>query len=163
MIEFDGYLTGEAEKGFVRKTRKIGIIGCGIVIPLVLPMIFFFSNVLLKDPAFLYAMLGALAFVVIILLIPKGKKEHISMLPKRIYTDGEYIVCVADRYTDSKFIRDVKKVIDHGEYYELCFPFGKVSEKFICQKSLLAKGTLQDFEALFEGKITKMKTAPNDE
>ena len=162
MIEFNGYLTGAAEKGFVRKTRKIGLIGCGIVIPLSLPMIFFFSNVLLKDPAFAYAMLVALALVPIILLIPKGKKEHISMLPKRIYTDGEYIVCVADRYTDSKLIRDVKKVIDHGEYYELCFPFGKVSEKFICQKSLLAKGTIQAFEALFDGKISRKKTAFNN-
>lgn len=155
MIEFNGYLTGEAEKCFVRKTRKMGIIGCAIVIPSILPMIFFLGNVLLQDSTFSYAMLGSLAVTVIILLIPKGKKEHISMLPKRIYTDGELIVCIADKYTDSRFIHDVKKVIDHGEYYELFFPFGKVSEKFICQKSLLTKGTIRSFEALFDGKITR--------
>ena len=133
----------------------MGAIGCAIVVPLILPMIFFCSNVLLRDPAFSYAMLGSLAVIVFFLLIPKGKKEHISMLPKKIYTDGELIVCIADKYTDSRFIHDVKKVIDHGEYYELIFPFGKVSEKFICQKSLLAKGTIWGFEALFDGKITK--------
>lgn len=163
MIEFDGYLTGGAEKGFIRKTRKIGLIGCAIVIPLILPMVFFCSNVLLHDPAFSYAMLGGLAFIVIMVLIPKGKKEHIAMLPKRIYTDGKHIVCIADKYTDSKFIHDVKKVIDHGEYYELCFPFGKVSEKFICQKSLLTKGTLREFEALFDGKVTRVKTRLNNQ
>ena len=157
MIEFKGYLTGKAEKGFVRKGRMLFLIGLCIVIPLSLPMLFFVGNVLVRDPAFSYAMLGSLAVAVIILLVPKGKKEHLAMLPKRIYTDGECIVCVADRYTESKFIDDVKKVIDHGEYYELCFPFGKISEKFICQKSLLTRGSIREFEALFKGKITRVK------
>ena len=78
------------------------------------------------------------------------------MLPKRIYTNGDHIVCVAEKYTDSKLIKDVKKVIDHGEFYELCFPFGKTSEKFICQKSLLSKGSLGAFERLFADKIIKV-------
>ena len=77
------------------------------------------------------------------------------MLPKRIYTNDDTIVCVADRYTDSKFIDDVKKVIDHGAYYELCFPFGKLSDNFICQKSLLTKGSISEFERHFKGKIIK--------
>ena len=153
MIEFKGYLTGSAEKGFVRKTRKLGLIGCAIVIPLALPIVFFMSYALFHDPAFVYAMLGALLFMVVILFIPKGKKEHIAKLPKRVYIEKGHIVCIADRYTDSRFIRDVKKVIDHGEYYELCFPFGKASEKFICQKNLLTRGSLREFEALFKGKI----------
>ena len=33
----------------------------------------------------------------------------------------------------------------------MVFPFGKVSEKFICQKSLLSEGTLEDFEKLYIG------------
>ena len=78
------------------------------------------------------------------------------MLPKRIYTRDNHIVCVADKYTDSKLISDVTKVLDHGEFYELCFPFGKISEKFICQKSLLFKGSLGAFERLFKGKIVKL-------
>lgn len=157
MIEFNGYLTGKAEQRFVQKTRKIGLAICGFTILFSLPMLFFIGNVVLRDPAFSHAMLGALAIVVVVFLVPKGKKEHFAMLPKRIYTDGECIVCVADRYTESKFIDDVKKVIDHGEYYELCFPFGKISEKFICQKSLLTRGSIREFEALFKGKITRVE------
>ena len=42
---------------------------------------------------------------------------------------------------------------DH--FYFIKFPFGKYSDKFICQKSLLTQGTLEEFEALFEGKIER--------
>ena len=53
-------------------------------------------------------------------------------------------------------IEDVKCVRDFGEFYELVFPFGKISEKFICQKDLLSKGTLAEFEALFGDKILRV-------
>ena len=155
MIEFKGYLTGPAEKGFVRKTRKFGLIGCAMVMPFAMPIAIFMSYSLLHDPAFVYAMLGGLLFMVVILFIPKGKKEHFALLPKRVYINDNHIVCVADRYTDSKLVSDVKKVIDHGEYYELCFPFGKASEKFFCQKNLLTRGSLREFETLFKGKIQR--------
>lgn len=52
-------------------------------------------------------------------------------------------------------IKDVKNVYDHGEFYDLVFPFGKISGKFICQKNLLTEGTLAEFEALFDGKIVR--------
>lgn len=88
--------------------------------------------------------------------IPRSKKEQAAVLPKRIYTERNSIVCVAEKYQERKKIADVKLVRDFGEFYELVFPFGKYSEKFICQKSLLSKGTLNAFEALFPGKIVRM-------
>ena len=151
MIEFKGYISGPAEKAFWRKSRKIVFAGYLVVLPAIFPMLFLFGN-LFQSKTFVYAFAIFFALVPLTLFIPKGKKEKQEMTPKRIYINGEHIVCVADRYTDSKFISDVKKVIDHGEFYELCFPFGKTSEKFICQKDLLVKGTLEEFEALFEGK-----------
>ena len=155
MIEFKGYLTGAAEKGFVRKGRKIALIGWTIVLMLAAPVILFISIVIVRDISFFYIMLASLFIGTVIIFIPKGKKEHFSMLPKRIYIRDDHIVCVADQYTESKFVDDVTKVIDHGEYYELCFPFGKISSKFICQKSLLTKGSIRQFEALFDGKIVR--------
>ena len=85
-------------------------------------------------------------------LIPQAEK---SMTPKKIVVDEESIACTTDKEIVTKWISDVKQVIDHGEFYELVFPFGKISTNFICQKNLLTKGTLEEFEALFEGKITK--------
>ena len=156
MIEFTGYITGKAEKRFVQKSRRIGLIFSSFAILFALPIAFLVGKFVLHDDAFIYAMLAGLSILPLICVIPKGKKEHLSMLPKRIYTRDNHIVCVADKYTDSKLISDVTKVLDHGEFYELCFPFGKISEKFICQKSLLSKGSLVAFERLFKGKIVKL-------
>ena len=101
---------------------------------------------------------ACLAFAVLLLLmarIPKSKREREAITPNRIYTEQGKIVCVAQRYTERRNIADVKCVRDFGEFYELVFPFGKVSEKFICQKDLLTKGTLEKFEALFGDRIIR--------
>ena len=156
MVEFTGHLTGKAEKRFVQKSRRIGLIFSSFAILFALPIAFLVGKFVLHDNAFIYAMLAALSILPIICFIPKGKKEHLSMLPKRIYTRDNHIVCVADKYTDSKLISDVTKVLDYGEFYELCFPFGKLSEKFICQKDLLSRGSIGEFEKLFKGKILRM-------
>ena len=53
-------------------------------------------------------------------------------------------------------IGDAKQVRDFGEFYEIVFLFGKISDKFICQKNLLTKGTLEQFESLFNGKLQRI-------
>ena len=155
MIEFNGYLTEKAEKHFIKKARELGQKIISIVMLLLFPSACYFT---IKAEDSLYVRLFLLLFVGLLLItyIPKGKKEHKSLTPKRIFTDNESIVCIADKYTESRFIVDVKKVKDYGDFYELVFPLGKVSEKFICQKDLLSKGTLEEFEALFDGKIIRM-------
>ena len=77
------------------------------------------------------------------------------MLPNRIWLDEDYIYCQAKAYLEQKCIDDVKRVYEYADFYELCFPFGNISIRFICQKSLLTQGTLEEFESLFKGKITK--------
>ena len=42
-------------------------------------------------------------------------------------------------------------------WYEIVFPFGKISSNFICQKNLIFKGSLEEFEDLFNGKIVKRR------
>lgn len=154
MIEFNGYLSGAAEKAFFRKGRNILTKGYYIVLLFSIPMVFFVGTIF-DSNTFFYAIYGFLVLIPLLFFIPQSKKEKLAVLPKKIYTDHEHIVCIAERYTDSKLIADVKEVIDHGEYYELSFPFGKLSDKFICQKDLLTKGTLSEFESLFKGKIRK--------
>ena len=85
----------------------------------------------------------------------RGEKERIAMTPKKIFVQDGYIVCATDKQTEAKEVNAVKAVLDFGEFYDIVFPFGNASEKFVCQKSLLSKGTLEDFEALFEGKIER--------
>lgn len=156
MIEFDGYISGAAEKRFYSKSWEIVPFGLLCAALVVTPMVVYISYRMQSwMPMVGYCIIFAL--IPISLCIPKSKKEKLAMLPKRIYIEEDHIVCIAEKYSESKLIQDVKRVIDHGEFYELSFPFGKFSEKFMCQKSLLSKGTLEEFEALFEGKIVRRK------
>ncbi len=154
MIEFRGYISGAAEKRFHNKARDLGqgilLVAVLVFLPAIIHLAFITRNWLLL---WIYCSL----FVVIPLLvrIPKSKKEKRAITPKRIYTDEDSIVCVADKYVEYRLLRDVKQVRDFGEFYELTFPFGKISDKFICQKNLLTIGTIQEFESLFDGKIIR--------
>lgn len=154
MIEFDGHITGAAEKHFQKKAgdfvQKTLIVGMVVASPIII----LFSQ---KMQSWLPMAAYGLFFVCILLTlrIPKSKKERTAVMPKRVYTEEEFIVCVADTYEEYRNMGDVKEVRDYGDFYELVFPFGKVSDKFICQKDLLTKGTIEEFESLFEGKIVR--------
>lgn len=152
MIEFAGDLSGKAKQRFIWKQRKTGIIGSAII----LPIVFVVWSIIMDDPWFTYILLSGLLFLFLLLNFrPFGKKELAEFLPKRIYANKTHIVYTAEKYKESQNICDVSKVIDRGEYYELRFYFGKLSDKFICQKDLLTKGSLKEFESLFEGKLTR--------
>lgn len=155
MVEFNGYITGVAEKHFNKKTRVIGrlllLVSMLLVcIPLIICCVNIQNWLIVKICCFGFAV------VTLITYIPKSEKKQKMFIPRKIFIQDDCITCIADKYTETKFIKDVKKVNDYGEFYELIFPFGQISEKFICQKSLLSKGSLSDFESLFEGKIKRV-------
>lgn len=156
MIEFTGSLTGAAKTAFLLKQRKTGILIFAIAFPLILPLIFFIGNEVFHDPQFNYIMGGGI-FIICALLVtrPMSQKEIEAIMPQRIYANKNHIVCIAEQYKESKPVTDVLQVIDCGSYYDIRFPFGKLSDKFICQKDLLTKGSLEKFEELFEGKIRR--------
>ncbi len=101
-----------------------------------------------------------LLFIVVPLIcfIPSKDKRYNTC---KVFTDVEYIVAVLGTGREEfKLISDVKIVNDYGEFYELIFPWEKgINNHFICQKDLLTKGSLDEFEALFEGKIKKIGVA----
>lgn len=161
MIEFNGYITGSAEKRYLKRSRIYFANIFMLAILFLLPGSIWFAIIYS-----LYLPLQILCFapliILLVALIPRSKKEKKALTPKRIFTEYEYIVCVTDRDVVSKRIDAVKLVRDFDEFYELVFPIGNLSERFICQKSLLTQGTIEEFEALFEGKIRRLhNTRPN--
>ena len=74
MIEFTGYISGAAEKGFVRKSRKIFLTGAYITILLALPIVFLVGNVF-QEKSFVFVMGGILMLIPLVAFIPKSKKE----------------------------------------------------------------------------------------
>lgn len=162
MIEFRGYLEGSAEKHFHKRSKIIGLEIILVGMLMILPAAWTFS-LFLKIPEIIIAVpIIVFTCAILVTLIPKSKKERISITPKKIIIEQDYILCVAEKYTETRSIHDVKLVRDFGEFYDIIFPFGKVSDKFICQKSLLKKGSIGQFEELFEGKIKRIGSTVND-
>ena len=64
---------------------------------------------------------------------------------------------ITDEMTVHNNISNVIEVRDFEDYYEIVFPAIYIFSVYICQKNLLIKGTLEDFEALFEDKIVRVK------
>jgi len=155
MIEFRGYIIEDAKERMLEKTRqyerKLIFLGTLLILP---PVIIFGIN----TEAWWIMQVYIITMVVglIVPMIPKSKKEQQAIIPNCIYTDGKTIVCVTEKAQIKRFISDVKTVYDCKTYYELTFKFGKFSSQFICQKDLLTQGTIEEFEALFEGKIDDM-------
>ena len=152
MIVFNGPLSGAAEKRFFQKGNNAVQNIFLAVVTLFFPAIAYFcviTDALQTIPAYcsLYVAIPLLA------RIPKSKKERLAMMPQKICIDRKQMVAITGHGKDIRLVDDVKKIIDHGDFYEICFRFGKDSLNFICQKSLLTKGTLEEFDELFGEKI----------
>ncbi len=161
MIVFNGHLTGSAEERFVKRTVEYAqtqfIVGAVLAIPMT-PGIARLLHVQLSTKVLPY-LSGAVCAVfllgMLLVRIPKSKKVKQACIPYRIYCEDDFIVCISEKDQVYRKISDVTKVRDRGDFYEVVFRLSKYSEKFICQKDLLTKGSLGEFEALFEGKIER--------
>ena len=54
-----------------------------------------------------------------------------------------------------KPIKKIKKVLDYEDCYYVIY--GDMNNCIVCQKDLLTEGTIEEFEALFQGKIIQKK------
>ena len=156
MIEFKGYIDGAAKKRWFRINRVMGVKLFLVPTLLIVPG-FILHGINSQNWLMVGLCVGALCIIPLAPLVPQGKKATQAMLPKRIVVDDGFITCTTESSGETRRISNVKKVYDHGEFYELVFPFGKISTNFICQKSLLARGSLADFEKLFKSKLTKLQ------
>ncbi|MBR2971777.1 MAG: hypothetical protein IKC61_02480 [Clostridia bacterium] len=166
MIEFNGKISGLAEKHMWKRGKRITlailILGLTVLFPFVILLwrkleSFYGFNIWVLPVMYvsLFIILPLIAWV-----LPKSKKEKNDLVTNKVFTDEEYIVVVlSNGHEEYKLISKAKRVNDYGDFYEIVFPLSAgISENFICQKSLLTKGTLEEFEALFEGKIVRKST-----
>ena len=160
MYEFRGYLTGAAEKHLIKYNIKFSATIIFFTIILWYPAVAVFS--IMEELWVLLDISSVVAgFMPLLCLSPLNKKIRKRMTPKQIYTEDGYIVCVTDNGTESKRIKDIKVVRDYGEFYHIEFRFGNLSPSFICQKSLLTRGTLSGFESVLKKRIRRVKPKGN--
>ena len=82
-------------------------------------------------------------------------KSFQYILPKKITLDEDSLECEGESFGETRSVSDIKEIIDCGEWYQFVFYFPHKSNRFYCQKDLLVQGTIEEFEALFEGKIVQ--------
>ena len=161
MIEFKGYISGEAEKYYWKRARSFGIVILYIALTCVLPIILLSYYGIKKQlgidvlelPIF-YSILYVI--VPLLTLIPKSNSEKKKLTPCKVFTDEEYLVLVLGDGTEiHKIISDAKELRDFGDFYEVVFSNFVVNNSFVCQKNLISKGTFSEFEAIFDQKIHK--------
>ena len=152
MIEFNGYISGNAEKQFVKSEFKL------------IMEFYWYSTAGLYVLSIVYAMrtdfwLIAQIFTCLYVLLPLciaivlNKKSRKKLLTKKVIIHDGLITAITDTQPLTKNISDVKQVNEYADYYKINFSFGNLSNVFICQKDLITKGTLEEFDELFADKL----------
>lgn len=149
MIEFKGDLTGSSQEYALKKSSKL------IQRFLLLGAVFLLPSSYIISVTFLHSFWVFIlpALFLALSIIPRiTYKKYTHQSPICIYIDKGTIVINFKFNSQTLDISKVKAVYDYGNFYEIIpeniFNFSV----FICQKDLLTDGTLEEFEALFDGK-----------
>lgn len=150
MIEFKGNLTGASQEYALKKNSRL------IQRFLLLGAVFLLPSSYIISVTFLHSfwifILPALFLATSI--IPRiTYKKYTHQLPICTYIDGSTIVINFKFNSQTLDISKVKAVYDYESFYEIIPNNIFLFSVFICQKDLLTEGTLEEFEALFDGKI----------
>lgn len=160
MIEFEGKLSEKCCKYLAKEIRI-----CKLIVPCPMATVFFaiITICLLKIfPEYFYIDLligiGIWVGTILFLLISPIKSEYDDVMPIRVAIRDDGVISAKSKIgSETKYVKNVKKVIDFGEGY--FFKFYGIERTFLClcQKDLISKGSIKKFEELFEGKIERVK------
>ena len=148
MIEFNGLLTGKAEKRFIWITR-ITMIYFFYIYGILLLFACYTVYQSLQEKQLTWLFLAPTLSMFFMPWIPITKKTRAKIIPYKIVVSKNTITRLDTMFNKSFYTKDVKKVLVADEYYELKLPLSRC----ICQKSLLTKGTLEEFEEIFKDKL----------
>ena len=156
MIEFKGEISSKCKEFLLKEETKNSfistLIACGIfIIPIICAAVFYNKIFIIALPVFI---------IIPILSTIKPKKTSWGIIipyAVTIYLRENQIVSSGEKVTEVKNLNQVKNVVDFGEWYKIFFIFPYKSQRFVCQKDLLVQGTIEEFEAVFEGKIVRKK------
>lgn len=155
MIVFSGELSDKC-KHYIQNdaTKTVRIVIATVIamlsIPLAIASILWHWVFVIAIP-----LIFLIAILVLIPQINSPMKVLNLHLPKTVNINSEAISIESEKATTVRLIDNVKKVIDFGEWYHILFYFPHKSIYFICQKNLLIKGSIEEFEKLFEEKLVK--------
>lgn len=157
MIEFNGKLSDECFKFSFRKRN----IASGLMILILNSALFlsvFTLAIIFKNWQYAIPLLGMLILITIGAFVVPYKRVEVLNFSKTIIVENDAIfftVFGGKSDLDKRSIDKVKKVVDYGKWYIIYFKRGDDTSSLVCEKNLIIKGTLQEFEEIFRTKLLK--------
>lgn len=157
MIEFYGELSDNCKLAQAKKISKNnGIMFLIVTITISIPALIFGTI----NGVWYYALALIALFVIITVfafITPKNRILSFKV-PTKLIIEKDTISTTTiggKNPIKTKPLAKVKKVIDLGEWYDIIFKFGDITNSWVCQKDLIVKGTIGEFEELFENKLVR--------
>lgn len=149
MIIFSGEISGKCKKYALGRNQKAGFI-CGSITAIIFTIP---TLIIASQTDWLFALFVPCYLALPFLMALTPKKIHPLILPTKVVIDTKKSIIIAEstRFHEETMIRYVVRVFDMGEWYHILTKHKAAT--FICQKSLITKGSLYDFEKLFKSKI----------
>ena len=150
MIEFNGDISGNSRQFLFRLQSKYMVMATSItsvifLIPIILAAVYWDALALLFIIPL--AMMVGFSFI-----------HYDNCVPNRIFIDTEEETIVHFSKQGERFhmLSSVKCVKDYGEWYHFEFNYFDRDMYFVCQKSLLTQGSIEEFENLFADKLIRI-------
>lgn len=160
MIEFYGILSEKCIKAISKRNNIFNSLVFAIftIISIITTLFLWLYNI---EQYKYFIVLTLIMIVVNILLLIVPANSIAFRMNRKIVIDKEIIKLNIEGLNTPfkpkiRKIKKVKKVYDFGEWYYILFKWD-LSDYIICQKNLLSKGSIEDFEKIFEGKIIRKK------
>lgn len=157
-IEFKGTISKTVYEVVLREERQVLSIAMAVSFILTSPLWIALAGLLKSEYSVLIGILfsvGVHGFGLATMFLPQSKKFEAKSRSYHVFFDGEYLV--SRRGIDNQdfflLVSEAKALRDFGDFYKVIFP----RHQFICQKNLISGGTLEEFEAFFDGKIERIE------
>ena len=153
MIEFSGEISEDCKR-YIQKIATKGSVISSLIVSVIACIILVIVGILWEWIIMICMIVPLL--MVIFAAIPKINSPIKTLnlyLPKRMVIEDGMINLENEYRSEFRFIEDVDRIVDMGDWYHILFCFPKKSLYYVCQKNLLVEGTLEEFEKLFEGEI----------
>lgn len=164
MIEFRGELSEKCKAVYLKRLQKLNAIlsiSTGIITDIPFVLIGYFLMETLREVSYVLFCVAVCWLLIMILnsipFINSQEKALEGNIPECVtIKDGKVKKEGRGRGNYGiREIKNVKKVIDEGEWYQIIFYFPYKLAECICQKDLIVEGTIEEFEELFQDYIVR--------
>lgn len=152
MIVFRGELSEKNKKILAKKSSHIDFIIALIVsLAMSVPITVF---VVLDNPIWALFYI-ALAIPPLGTAVQSHKKDENLFCPTEITIDDEIVIISGDKLYEEREIANLNRIVDLGDCYRILFYIPEKTISCLCQKDLIAEGTIEEFEERFSEYIVR--------